>query len=309
MSLIDTFSRRKRQRERAGSDDVYSYDTIPNPLRVQLIQIWEQALGLNRPSSHGADAIAGLVRIIRRERGVFGLCNNYELVENDEELRRWFLSEQNADFCLDCVELVCRFLQNKVSNEPWRYENRQGGAEAAIIEINARFTEAGIGYQYETAANEIVRVDSRLIHAEVVKPALSLLAEPVFAGPQKEFLDAHGHYRQGDYEQALTECGKAFESVLKIIAQRRGWSISDKATAKTLLDCVFTNGLVPEYLNGEFQALRSLLESGVPTIRNRSGGHGTGSTPRSVPPHLAAFQLHQTAAAIVLLVEADKALA
>jgi hypothetical protein len=60
-------------------------------------------------------------------------------------------------------------------------------------------------------------------------------------------------------------------------------------------------------LQGEFKSLRALLESAVPTVRNQMGEHGAGTTPRAVPKELAAFQLHQAGAAIVFLIEHDRA--
>lgn len=57
----------------------------------------------------------------------------------------------------------------------------------------------------------------------------------------------------------------------------------------------------------EFSGLRCVLESGVPTARNKLGGHGQGAQIVTVPGYLAAFVIHQTAAAIVFLVEAHKA--
>ena len=41
MSIFDIFS--KRQKKLRGEvPDVYVYDKLPSPLRVQIIQIWEQ---------------------------------------------------------------------------------------------------------------------------------------------------------------------------------------------------------------------------------------------------------------------------
>jgi hypothetical protein len=51
-----------------------------------------------------------------------------------------------------------------------------------------------------------------------------------------------------------------------------------------------------------------MLESGVPTARNRMGGHGQGSSVVEVPDYLVAHVLHQTASAIVFLVAAEKQL-
>jgi hypothetical protein len=175
---------------------------------------------------------------------------------------------------------------------------------SAIDEINGRILEAGVGYQF--ASGEIIRLDSQFLHSEVVRPLLSHLSDRRFASANHEFLEAHRLYREGDHEKTLIECCKSLESVLKIIGAYKGWVISQNASARSLLEAAFTNGLVPEYLQGEFTALRALLESGVPTVRNRSSGHGAGAIRRVVPRHLAAFQLHQTAAAMLFLVDAAR---
>ena len=91
---------------------------------------------------------------------------------------------------------------------------------------------------------------------------------------------------------------------MKTICDRRKWAYPANATAKPLLDVLYQNGLIPPELQSQFTALRSLLESGLPTLRNRTSGHGQGSEAREVPPHVAAYALHAAAANIVLLVEA-----
>ena len=47
--------------------------------------------------------------------------------------------------------------------------------------------------------------------------------------------------------------------------------------------------------------------TGVPTVRNKTSGHGQGATPADVPEHLARYVLHMTASNIVFLVESAKA--
>lgn len=54
-------------------------------------------------------------------------------------------------------------------------------------------------------------------------------------------------------------------------------------------------------------AVRSLLESGVPTIRNKLGGHGQGTDSIVVPEYFARYALNLTASSILLVAEADAA--
>jgi hypothetical protein len=243
---------------------------------------------------------------MRKELGVYELDNKaYEGTQS--ELFNWFLKESELLHCLDVIELTCRVIDTYVRDQSHRFDGTaECSPDDAIGEINARFREAGVGYQYE--GGSLIRVDAQLVHAEVVKPAMSLLQDSRYAAANTEFMEAHRLYRSMDYEKALAECCKAFESVMKVIIQKRGWTVAANATAKPLLDALFDNGLVPEYAHGGLGSLRALLEGSIPTIRNRSAGHGAGTAPRRVSQPLAAYQLHQTAAAILFLIQAEKGL-
>lgn len=105
-------------------------------------------------------------------------------------------------------------------------------------------------------------------------------------------MTAHQHYRRGHAKEALNECLKALESVMKIICEKRNWAHDPHATAKPLLDVLFEKGLIPPFWNAHFSGLRSTLEAGVPTGRNRIGGHGQGSAVVTVPEYLVAYMLH-----------------
>jgi len=96
---------------------------------------------------------------------------------------------------------------------------------------------------------------------------------------------------------------------MKAICAKRGWLYDkSKATAKPLLDILLKNGLIPASMESHFTGLRVAMDSGLPTIRNTSSGHGQGPIPRELPEHVAAHALHLLAANIVFLIEADKAL-
>ena len=139
-----------------------------------------------------------------------------------------------------------------------------------------------------------------------MKPALQLLEATHYAGANQEFRKAHKHYRHHRYGEAINECLKSFESTLKVIFKKRQWPFDEKkATANKLLQIVFEQELVPTYLQSEFNGLRAVLESGVPTIRNEESGHGAGEEPRHIPEHLAAYVIHLTAAAIVFISRCD----
>ena len=214
-------------------------------------------------------------------------------------------AESDIDHYLDALEYLMRGV-DRIVRDNYRFRNiASQDATAAIVEINARILEAGHGYQYENG--EIIRLDSLLIHNEVVVPALVLTSDSDFITANGEYLKAHEAFRHRDYETCLTECAKAFESTLKVIASERGWSVQATDPASKLIDAAVDAGFLKPYMTAGFTSLRTMLASGVPTVRNKTAAHGAGKTPRIVPKELAAFQLHQSAAAIVFLITSHKA--
>jgi hypothetical protein len=313
MAIFDLFSKRQK-RLRGEVQDVYTYDEIPRPLKVQIIHIWKDALG-NQNQYHenyvGTEqAYKFIVDTLCREYGLFSLPTSQKSYGNRnylEELANFLLEEEDVERVLDAVELSFRYIDRLTRKFDYlRKQNASRAADAAIEELNERFKGHGVGFQF--ANGEIIRVDSQFIHAEVVKPALSLLNGVDFAGAQAEFLNAHEHYRHGNSKEALTESLKALESVMKVVCAKRQWAHDPHATSRQLLEVLFQNGLIPSFWQQHFSALRSTLESGVPTARNRLGGHGQGATVTEVPTFLVSYVLHLTASAIVFLVEAEKAL-
>ena len=90
---------------------------------------------------------------------------------------------------------------------------------------------------------------------------------------------------------------------MKAICAARNWKHSPIATAKQLMDIIFDKGLIPAVLESHFSGLRAAMESGLPTLRNKTSGHGQRPSPVEWPNHFVACALHLTAANIVFLLE------
>lgn len=311
MAVYDLFSKRQ-QRLRGEIFDVYSYEHISGTLRNQIIHIWIDSLGSYNLYGVGRvrEVYNLIVDVLRREYGVFILPGNNQFHNNDnsvEELVNYFLYEEDVEKILDVIELS--FIQIDEKTRQFNYLCRQDAskiADSAIEELNIRFKENGVGYQFHS--REIIRVDSEFIHSEVVKPALKLLNQELYAGAQEEFLRAHEHYRKGNAKEALNECLKSFESFMKSICDKRCWAYAENATSRNLIQTCFDNGLIPSFWQQNLTSLRSLLESSVPTGRNKMAGHGQGATATVVPDYLVAYMLHMTASVLVFLGEAETAL-
>lgn len=342
MAILDIFSKRQK-RMRGEVPDVYSYDRMPQPLRVQIVHIVADIIkksvrwGVN-PAI--IDALNDGVDALCREYGIFRLPAEYTGKPNKiDDLLNFIIQEQDVERVLDAVEHSFNCMNREMESSVYGHfygvvpKARKftgapvvtgagpvvTGAGSAVVpkarkflsetlpsaveELNERFAEHAVGYRYSDG--KIIRIDSGFIHAEIVKPALQVLGEKMYAGAQEEFLNAHDHYRHDRPKEAINECLKALESVMKSICKKRGWRCGNKDGASRLIGICFDRGLVPEFWRSHFTALRSTLESGVPAARNKVGAHGQGAAPTSVPRHIAAYVLHMTAAAIVFLAEAE----
>lgn len=312
MTIFDLFSKRQKI-SRGDVPDVYSYDKIPKKIKVQIIHIWNDALGNSqqydehRQNPSVLYAYKFIAEILCREYGVFvlGEPNVYGNRNYYEELANFILNCTKVNDALDVIELSFKYIDRMTRKYEYLERNKaHETADAAIEELNERFRENSIGFQYING--EIIRVDSEIIHSEVVKPALKLLHSKEYSGAEEEFLKAHKYYRQGKTKDVLSECSKAFESVMKTICKKKSWQHPPKATSKALIQVCLDNNLIPEFWQQHFTSLRSMLESGVPTARNNLGGHGQGAEIIEVPMYIAAFVLHMTASAIVFLTEAER---
>jgi hypothetical protein len=313
MPVLELFSK-KQKRLRGEFPDVYTYDSIPRTFRAQVVHIWGDALGtLTDYCEHATvrEAYKFIVDILRRESGVFALPPTRPTAPHDEnyfaEACHFLMEEKDHEKVLDIIQVSFRFIDTVTRRGDYlqRYRQCLEVADDAIAELNVRFQEHGLGYEFVNG--EIARIDSQFIHSDTVKPALNLLNETGYSGAQNEFLKAHEHYRKGNAKEAINECLKAFESTMKAICHRRHWAYSANATSKTLIDICFQNGLIPDYWQGQFAALRTLLESGVPTGRNKTSAHGQGAQPVEVPAHIVGYILHMTAAGIVFLAKSEEA--
>ena len=310
MGIFDLYSKRQK-RNRGEVPDVYSYDSISDQLRVQIIHIWSDTIG--KPNGYGnydgEKTYELIINTLCREYGILELptYNKNRGTYSINHLSNFLLEEKDYEKVLDVIELSFRAINIITRDYSYLHKaNASQCADAAIEELNARFQEHGIGYQF--IDGKIIRIDSQLIHAEIVKPALTLLNGEGYAGAQAEFINAHEQYRHGNNKEALIECAKSLESAMKSICDTRQWKYQSNATMNTLIGVCVDNGLIPEFWKQHFTSLRSTLESGVAPARNKLGGHGQGPEIVDVPRHIVAYVLHMTAAAIVFLIESERAL-
>ena len=308
MKFIKLFSERQKHL-RGDIPDVYQYETIPRELRVQVVHIWNGAfgelyydsMGGSRPSNV-ANVYKEIHKTLSYHYGDFRLGGLHD--SDFESVSNFLLETQDVERAIDVIEASFQYIDEYVRSSLDQFSTRVITPDQAIAVLNYWFRERGIGYQYESG--QIIRVDSEFTHSEVVKPALEMLSDPMYEGANAEFLKAHEHYRKKRYKECMNECLKAFESCIKAICKKRRWYYNETDTINRLIAIVFDKKLIPDFMQSHFSGLRSTLEAGVPTVRNRMSGHGQGPEEVAVPEYIAAYTLHLTASNILFLAKSNE---
>ncbi|PKA10834.1 hypothetical protein CH372_17275 [Leptospira meyeri] len=303
--IFDLFSK-KQKRIRGEVPDVYTYNDIPDKLRVQIVHIIQDTIGIHKNHYGDDDKVRKAYQFFQntlcREYGKFFLVDKYN--SPDIDVLNFFLQTEDFEQAIDVIDLIFKYIEKIIGGENYQKylycTQVKMRPEQAIEELNHRFKEHGIGYQFE---EEIIRVDSTYAHSEIVKPTLTLLRGIKFKGANDEYLKAHEHYRHGRNKECLTDCLKAFESVLKIICKEKAWAYNQTDTSKKLIQICLQNNLIPNFTQNQFTSLQSLLESGIPTIRNKLGGHGQGQIPQKVDDEMTRYALNLTGSNIIFLIE------
>jgi hypothetical protein len=308
MAIIELYSTRNNNKY----PDIYRYNSPSPKLRQQISYILGDAIGqvenvgdyIFNKMTVSKSAYLNIFGLLAREYGVKKISGDIQ--GSYGWLERYINSCKTMEF-LDVLELSCRYLVDVVSKNEWNYQKEGGatlGSTDAINDINERMKQDGFGFQFKDGV--LIRVDQEFIHSEVVLPALKLLVD--FDGSRNEFLKAHEHYRHGRYEEAITDCNKALESLLKTICHNEKWEYKKgKATMSALVPICMSHGLIPSYLQTQVSSISTLIEQGVSTIRNNSAAHANDATDiRVIPQSLVSYTLHLTATNIVFISESYK---
>jgi AbiJ N-terminal domain 4 len=296
------FHERERLRLTGNVPDVLSYE-LPSTLREQIIQIWGDILLRWQPFRNDPYGMTQAPWQNQQWDEILKLlCRSFAKPrlaqpESPQQQIETYFRNASVSEAWSVVEAVFSVAADNSSvEEEWK---------EAVADLNGRIQQHGVGYEFDGI--EILRVDNRFIHSEVVKPALLLLSRDGFEGAEAEFLKGHEHYLQGRYKDAMNEALKAFESTMKCIAAIREIPLQPRWTASHLIGAMVEGEVLPERLLAHFSGLRGALESGVPTLRNQQSGHGQGPEVIEIPRHVAAHCLHLAAANIVFLVESHLA--
>jgi AbiJ N-terminal domain 4 len=306
--IFETFARRKRQQSRNGEPEIYIYDQAPGHMRYQIGEALSEGIGPFHRSSgyavHGArnanDIWEQIDRICRKEiHSYLSYCEKKDL---SARFLNYILQVEDVEDFLSAVEIGCVGLRTISDIYPFdepSYRGAQQKVVDAIEEINARFEEHSVGYQFENG--QIIRVDSKVTHAEIIKPALILLTAPAFSKANEDFMTAHRHYRANEFKDCVTAANRAFESMLKAICDTEKWEYGKGDRAAELVTKVTNKGLFTRYFDRSLDSYVAMLKAGLPAVRNDAGSHGEGLAAAAVTAGIARFAINLTATNLVFL--------
>lgn len=296
--MYKLFSERIKNKD--GEPEVYIYDEFPEAFRNQVFYIMADVLDQYEGYGYGLwgymhDTFSrekGLKRLGRHDKGLERYnVEIYTNVSSQEDFLDF------VDYIFHLFDVGCRDIQPQYRHDL----DTNAMVDKAIEELNYRFKQHNLGYEFVNG--EVIRIDNKMLHQEVIKPALRLLYEEGFDGAEEEFRKAFEYRRKGDNKNAILEAGKSFESTMKTICDKKDYTY-DKAkdTAKTLINILENNNFYPTYMSSHMANLRTTLETGLPVVRNKKAGHGQGSTVESISDEFAEYALNLAATNIVLLV-------
>jgi hypothetical protein len=315
MPSFKQFVKRINKSQEAVKQELYSYDNLPNTFRVQTIHILREVVGVFISSFRSYDySSSGPVsnqiweaawKTLIKEFGLFYLGKDSQEYPDIQIFK--YLMDCDIQHALFIIETVLATAKRFTTTNQYDPEfGRNLVFEEGIRELNQRFEENAIGYEYISGA--LIRKDTQFIHNEVVKPAIILLNDVGFSGPLEEFLNAFKFYRQDDKKQAIAEESKAFESTMKAICSKKHWAFDPHATAVPLINVLIDNGLIPKELLSHFTSLQALLQNGLPTLSNKTSRHGQGIEPREIERYIVEYALSLCASNILFLIKAYKLL-
>lgn len=291
----------ERNKSEQELSDVYEYETIPEEFRNQLFFILEDVLDNDHSTFENHWDIVH--NRFAREIGVKYLG---ELLHSESSGKRdieHFIDNCSTMRLLDFIDFTWHYINGLKEEMDLEYnEDYCQEIDKSLFELNCRFKQNNLGYEY--IDGELIRIDNKLLHKVVVKPALYLLNSENFDGAEEEFRKAFELRKKKDNKNSILEALKAFESTMKTICEKKGYAYNAKKnTAKDLISILENNNFYPSYLNNHLTSLRTTLESGLPALRNKNSGHGQGAAVVDIPDEFTEYALHLAATNIVLLVK------
>lgn len=208
-----------------------------------------------------------------------------------------FMNKCNDEMFIDAVDLILGIFHSKGSIYIRRNVYNRMFPDA-IEQTNQWMKYSNLGYRFENG--QLIKITNEHLHQEVVIPALKLLSDERFSAANSEFNKSNKHRRAGDYEAAIIDAGRAFESVMKVICKIRCYQYDENGTANSLLKTLKDNNYYPSFLENQLNSLNSVL-LGLPTLRNKAA-HDQGEQGIAMYDNYAGYALHLLSSNTVFLI-------
>ncbi|MDE7137529.1 MAG: abortive infection family protein, partial [Ruminococcus sp.] len=174
-----------------------------------------------------------------------------------------------------------------------------------LADWSLSFIFSVVELQYENLSNndgKMIKIDAQQFECDLKAKVLEQMkelkdAEPKFQSAYTELTTAIEAFEKGDYQSAINNSGKSYESVLKVILNADRGNV-DKLTNKymsTFLE-------VPETMKKE--GFREKVMMSLPYVRNNSGAdHGAGAKEVVISNPMAKLAINLAAALDTYLIE------
>ncbi len=191
-----------------------------------------------------------------------------------------------------------------------------------VIELQYEELSDGEKPDFQTAINNVfsinnipwllhdgrmVKVDSPQFEQDLKQKALAQMHElidaaPLFQSAYDELIKAIEFFEKGDYAEAISNAGKSYESVMKVVLQLDRGN-ADKLT-KGIVVCDCLN--LPESMTSE--GFREKVLMSLPYIRNNStASHGAGRSTVEISKNMANLAINLASALNSYLIDVFKA--
>lgn len=165
----------------------------------------------------------------------------------------------------------------------------------AVEELNSRFQEAGVPFEYH--AGIIQRVDDRMTNEQIDQPFWALVSDPKYSNVDTDIKEAIDRRDAGKADAAFYAM-KALESAIRILSDELGRTRSTERGAADFIDNLVASKPTRFIEVWEAEALKSLFRE----LRNPLG-HGAGAnTPLALSTHHSTWAIESSMSWIKSLV-------
>lgn len=197
------------------------------------------------------------------------------------------LASMFTPFLFDLIELQYEALSDS-EKEPFR------------MSVNAVLRDNDVPWIITDGV--MIKIDAKQFEQDLKRKALEQLHEltdsaPVFQSAYDELIKAVEFFEKDNYAEAITNAGKSYESVMKIICGADRGN-ADALTQKILSDSHIT---LPTTMN--VNGFREKVLMSLSFIRNNSAAHGAGMNSEDLTRPLANLAVNLAAALDTYLIE------